>query len=108
MAFDTHQDTYHNINHKFRSEVIIPCAAITNNVEFFLCKGTKYAIMGDGTKCVIQAYEEAHICELEEDIKRIYKIPAWDFIKRWHKAYPEMYSILFLKLKLTEYGHDDE
>ena len=96
-------ETYHTISHSMQNEIIIPTVAITNTFDFFMYdKAKKNVKMADGTKCMVLRYEEKHICELEDDIKRLYNIDAWSFIKKWHKFSNIMTNMMMVKIYLKE------
>ena len=95
------EDTYHRLRHRYASEVIVPYVAITKNVDFIInSRATKHIITADEVKCKVASYEEKHICDLEDDIKRIYKLDAWAFMKRWHEFEPYMTCAHFVKMFL--------
>jgi hypothetical protein len=96
-------DTYHTISHRMQNEIIIPTVAITNTFDFFMYNNaTKNIKMADNTKCVVLNYEEKHICELEDDIKRLYGIDAWTFIKKWYAFFNIMTNMMMVKIYLKE------
>ena len=97
------KENLYEINHSYKEEIIVPIVAVSNNISFLMNNEVKCAIMGDGGKSEILAYEEVHICTLESDIRRLYNVGAWDFMRKWYKVYPEMNSMLFLKIKLKKY-----
>ena len=88
------------IDHKFREEMIVPYCAIDNNIAFLLCKGERYLDTKDGVRCKVLSVEERHICDLEQDIYRLYGKDAWSFIKIWHKYNKNSSSLIFIHLKL--------
>lgn len=95
--------TYHEISHSFKDEIIVPTIAITNTMDFFLYGSAKKTVKtADGTTCVVQGYEEKHICELEEDIKRLYNVDAWSFINKWYKYDSMMTSMVFIRIWLSK------
>lgn len=97
---ESNETSYHHINHKFRETIVVPYVAIENNISYLTNKGDKYIIFADGIKAkVVESYEK-HICDLEEDIQKLYGIDTWSFIKRWYKTYKQMDSMHFLILKL--------
>lgn len=96
--------TYHELKHSFKEEVIVPMVALTNSYDFFIfASAEKILRLADGTECVVEQYEEKHICDLEDDIKRLYNVDAWSFIKRWHKYDSMMTNMMFLKMVLRRY-----
>lgn len=97
----------YRVNHRYKETIIIPYVAISSNVSFLVSKGTKFIITADDIRCKVQSYEEKHICELEEDIQKIYGIDTWSFIKRWYKADKNMQSMYFIKIKLIKEESDN-
>lgn len=102
MKIDNNMDTVHAINHRFREELIVPFVGITNNVNFIMSKGEKTIICADGVQAKLIEYKEVHICELEQTIQDLYKINAWDFVKRWYRTEKRMDSMTFIKMKLEK------
>lgn len=96
-------DTYHELSHRFKEEIIIPMIALTNTYDFFIyCSATKHIITADGVECIAEGYEEKHICELEDDIKRLYNVDAWSFIKKWYNYDSMMTNMTFVKIWLKK------
>lgn len=95
-------ETLHSLRHRFCDEVVIPVIAISNNYEFFLYDATKKIRTADGVDCVVSSWEEKHICDLEDDIRRLYDKDAWEFVKIWHNCEPCMTSMQFVKMKLKK------
>lgn len=95
--------TYHRVRHSFKPEIIVPIAAITNNIDFLLCKCEKRILTTDGVECVAELHEEIHMCKLEDDVKRLYGMEMWPFVLRWYKVEPNMSSMEFVKIKLKKY-----
>ena len=87
------------IDHRFKEEMIVPYCAIDNNVAFLLCKGERYLDTKDGLRCKVLSAEERHICDLEQDIYRLYGKDAWSFIKIWHKYSKNSSSLIFIHIK---------
>lgn len=104
MSLDNNNPTEHNVLHKFRdSEIVIPWAALTNNFAMVMSKGDHYVTTADGIHCKVVSWEEKHICELEDEIQRLYNMDCWSYIKRWHKATKGcMDSMHFLIIKLKK------
>ena len=95
--------TYHRVRHSFKPEIIVPIAAITNNIDFLLCKGEKRVMTTDGVECTVESHDEIHMCKLEEHVKRLYNMDMWPFITRWYAVEPNMSSMEFVKMKLKKY-----
>lgn len=55
MEIDANRgETYHHIKHKFRDVVILPFAAISNNIDFLMFdKATKHVKTSDDVECVV-------------------------------------------------------
>ena len=104
MSLDNNNPTEHNVLHKFRdSEIVIPWAALTNNIAMVMSKGDHYVTTADGIHCKVVSWEEKHICELEDEIQRLYHIDAWSYLCKWYKATKGcMDSMHFLILKLKK------
>ena len=103
MSLDNNNPTEHNVLHKFKETMIVPYYAVTNNVSLVMSKGDHYVTTADGIHCKIVSWEEKHICELEDEIQRLYNMDCWSYIKRWHKATKGcMDSMHFLILKLKK------
>lgn len=94
--------TYHKLAHRFAEEVIVPYCALTNNTELRKDCLAKVTCADEVTATVLN-FEEKHICDLEEDVNRIYKVSPWDFIKKWHSTKVlSPRSMMFLKIKLSK------
>lgn len=103
MSLDNNNPTEHNVLHKFKETMILPYYAVTNNCSLIMSKGEHYATTADGIHCKVVSWEEKHICELEDEIQRLYNMDCWSYIKRWHKATKGcMDSMHFLILKLKK------
>lgn len=102
MSLDNNGTTYHSINHRYKEEVVIPFVGITDNVNFIMSKGDKVVHCPDGIQAKVVEWKDIHICELEDDVKRIYGIDIWSFIKRWWQTEKRMDSMTFIKMKLEK------
>ena len=103
MSLDNNNPTEHYVNHKFRNTIIIPFVCLHRNIDFVMSKGEKYILTADGIRAKVVSWEEKHICELEDEIQRLYNIDCWNYIKRWHKATKgKMDSMHFLIIKLKK------
>lgn len=101
-------DTYHNVKCKFKDTVIVPVAAISNNIDFLIyTDAKKHVRTSDDKECLVVKYEEIHICDLECDVKSIYGIDTWSFVKTWHKHEPCMTSMNFIKMELRDESRTD-
>lgn len=102
MELDYNGDSTHIINHRFRQEVILPYIGISDNLRFMLSKGETSVLTSDGILCKVIEKKQKHVCELGEDITRIYQISPWDFIMRWYSVDNRMDTMEFIYLKLTK------
>lgn len=92
------------IQHSFKREVIIPIAALYHNLEFLTSKeNDKLVRTSDGYTCKVKRYDLVHICKLEDDIKRLYNMDTWSYVKRWYSAIPYIDSMFFLRMELEDY-----
>lgn len=102
MSLDNNGLTYHEINHRYKDEVIVPLIGVTDNVSWIMSKGQKIITCADGIQANVVEWESKHICTLEDDIKRIYGIDTWSFLKRWYASEKRMDSMTFIKMKLEK------
>ena len=103
MSLDNNNPTEHHVLHKFKETMVVPYYAVTNNCSLIMSKGDHYVTTADGIHCKVVFWEEKHICELEDEIQRLYNMDCWSYIKRWHKATKGcMDSMHFLILKLKK------
>ena len=103
MSLDNNNPTEHHVLHKFKETMILPYYAVTNNCSLIMSKGDHYVTTADCIHCKVVSWEEKHICELEDEIQRLYNMDCWSYIKRWHKAAKGcMDSMHFLILKLKK------
>ena len=103
MSLDNNNPTEHHVLHKFKETMIVPYYAVTNNVSLVMSKGDHYVTTADGIHCKIVSWEEKHICELEDEIQRLYNMSCCDYLMRWFKATKGcMDSMHFLILKLKK------
>lgn len=95
---------FYKVNHRYRDTIIVPIVAIDKFVSF-ITTPLRYQriVTSDGIKCdVIKSFTE-NICNLEEKVLSLYHLNAWDFIKTWHKVYPEnLYSLEFVVMELAK------
>lgn len=89
------------VNHRYKSEMIVPFVSITDNISFFMSHGNRYLITSDHKRCKVSECNIIHICELEGKVQELYGVDCWAFIKRWHKSHGNMDSMHFAHIKLT-------
>lgn len=102
LVMDYKKDTEHYVAHKFRDVIIVPYVAVNNNIDFLLCDGKKTITTKDGVKCECTSYEHKHIFEMEEEVKELYGIETYDFLKRWYSFDNAMQSLYFIKMRLKK------
>ena len=90
------------INHRYKEHLIIPYVGINDNCRFFFDKEERYVITSDHIRCKVVNCKEKHICDLEDEIRKIYNLDVWSFIKKWYKACPYMDSMHFIVLDLKK------
>lgn len=97
-------ETCHDIKHKYKDEVIIPIVAMNNAYDFFIfSESAKRVVTADGVKCNVVEWGEYNICDIEDEITRLYNMDAWSFMKVWRNSFPQMTSMQFIKMKLEKY-----
>lgn len=100
------------INCKYRDEIIVPLVCISPNVEL-LCVPDKgkvgiLCLMKDGILAKIRGFEMKTIFEFEEDIKRLYKVEPYEWLKKWYNACEGMLSNLYLcHIYLTQHKREE-
>ena len=91
------------VAHNYREVIIVPLVALTQNFVFMVTTGKRFVVTREGIMCEVVEYEERHICELEDDIRKIYGIDAWSFLKKWYGFNTAIDSMTFIKLRLEKY-----
>lgn len=86
------------IRHKFKETVIVPYVAVYPNIGITKDNGAT-GTFKCGTEAKIVSVNEIHICELESEIKAIYGLDMWTYIKKWYAFDKSMQSMYFLKIK---------
>lgn len=102
VKMDWNRNTVHHVKHRFANKMIVPINAIANNVDFLLCKGDKIMITADNVECNVVGWKQTHICDLEDNIKELYKLDAWSFLKRWRKNDEHTSDMYFIELELQK------
>lgn len=102
MSLDNNSTTKHHINHRYKDEVIVPFVGLSDNCTFIMSKGEKQITCADGVEAKVVEWKDCHICTLEEDIKRLYGIDTWSFVRRWYQTEKRMDSMTFIKMKLEK------
>lgn len=108
MSMDNNSENTYNIAHRFQEEVIVPLLAIKNNCGFVMSKGERYLLFADNITVKVVEWDSKSIVSLEEDIKRLYNLDAWTFLKKWYNVYPQMTSLDFLHIKVGKEGNKNE
>lgn len=107
IRMESNEPSYHHVSHNYREEIIVPIIAIENNITFMINKGDRYIIFHDGVKAKVTEVQEKHICELEDDIQKLYGISAWQFMTRWYQTYKGMSSMEFVVIKVRKEGNNE-
>lgn len=96
---------FYKVNHRYRDEIIVPIVAIHKFVDFITTPlRHQNIITTDNIKCSVSKIYTENLCALEEKVLSLYRISAWDFLKKWHSVYPEnLYSLEFVVIKLDKY-----
>ena len=91
----------HEISHKFQREIIVPYAAITNNIE--IAVGNKCTFQ-DGTVGTITNIDHLNMMDhtTERHVMELYNISSWGLLKQWYLRGVPFDSIYFLKLKIKK------
>lgn len=92
----------HHVAHRYADEIIIPYNALDDNLGLIKKCRRRVLICADGVRAELLDYAEKHICELEEDINRLYKIDAWSFLNKWYKSSLIPRSMYFIKCRLRK------
>lgn len=108
MSMDNNSENTYNIAHRFQEEVIVPLLAIRNNCSFVMTQGERYLLFADKITAEVVSWEDKNIVLFEEDIKRLYKLDAWSFLKKWYGVYPQMTSLDFLHIKVGKEENKNE
>ena len=102
IQMDNKRDTEHRILHKFREIVILPIHAITNNLDFIMCKGNKTVTTADNVKCKVVQWKELHLLGSDDEIRKLYGISAWDYSMKFYEYDKDMQSMTLIKMKLEK------
>lgn len=97
------KDTEHSILHRFREEIIVPITAVSNNIDFIVYNGKKICTFADDKVGEVIDWCEKPIFALEQDIKRLYGMEAYQFLAKWASADKNMTSFYLFHIKLKEY-----
>lgn len=108
ISMDNNSENTYNIAHRFQEEIIVPLLAVQNNWGFVTTQGERYLYFADRITAKVVSWEDKNIVLLEEDIKRLYKLDAWYFLKKWYGVYPQMTSLDFLHIKVGKEGNKNE
>lgn len=90
----------HHVKHRWREEMLIPLIALSSNIEFLTGNDTEREIISaDNIIAKVVKWDEIHICALDEYTRRIYGMPAWDFMLRWYNNGDVFYAAYFVYIK---------
>lgn len=94
------------IRHTFKPTIIVPHFALRNNgkssLDFMLNEGERVVVTSDGVECRALNVEEKHLCELESDIKSIYGMDTWNWLKRWYNIDSGLCHLCMVKMDLEK------
>ena len=94
------------IRHTYKPKVIIPYIGLgganATNLDFLLDKGERFVVTPNDIKCKVVSCEEKHLCELEDEIMKIYNCNVWSWIKRWYNIDERFSDMRVLVLELEE------
>lgn len=96
------KDTEHDVRHRYKEEIIVPLVAITKNIDFLMGRGKKTIHLTDGTTCEVVKWSEIHLLDMDDEVKKMYNMSAWDFAKRWYSYDKGMQSMTFIKMQLKK------
>lgn len=108
MSMDNNSENTYNIAHRFQEEIIVPLLAVQNNWGFVTTQGERYLYFADRITAKVVSWEDKNIVDFEEDIKRLYNLDAWSFLKKWYGVYPQMTSLDFLHIKVGKEENKNE
>lgn len=88
------------INCRYRDEIVVPLVCISPNWDF-MCLTDKDkiglpALMKDGVVAKITFFEMKTIFEFETLIKELYKVDAYEWLKKWYNACKGQLSNLYI------------
>ena len=91
----------HEISHKFQQEIIVPYAAVTNNIDIAVGNKCKFQ---DGTVAVITNIKHLNMMDrtVEKHVMELYNISSWGLLNQWYLRGVSFDSIYFLKLKFAK------
>ena len=91
----------HEISHKFQQEIIVPYAAVTNNIDIAVGNKCKFQ---DGTVAVITNIKHLNMMArtTEKYVMELYNISSWGLLNQWYLRGIPFDSIYFLKLKIKK------
>ena len=96
----------YRIRHTYKPKVIIPYIGLgganATNLDFLLDKGERFVVTPNDIKCKVVSCEEKHLCELEDEIMKIYNCNVWSWIKRWYNIDERFSDMRVLVLELEE------
>lgn len=97
------------VKHNSKEKIIVPIVALSDNYDFFISKEEKYIVFNDKVEGKVLNWETKHICELEEEIKELYKCDVWSYLKKWYKYCKDMDSmhLLCMEIELDKDDLDD-
>ena len=94
-------DAVHEISHKFQNEIIVPYAAVTNNIEIAVGNRCRFQ---DGVMGTITNLDHLNMMArtTEKYVMELYNISSWGLLNQWYLRGIHFDSIYFLKLKIKK------
>lgn len=96
----------YRIRHTYKPKVIIPYIGIDGtdctNLDFLLDNGERFVTTPNDIRCRVLSCEEKHLCDLEDEIMKIYNCNVWSWIKRWHNIDDRFCDMRVLVLELEQ------
>ena len=91
----------HKIAHNYREEVIVPYAAVTDNVKI---KAGNSILFADGVETVIEKVYHLNMLsdDAEKEVTRLYRVSPWGLLKIWFSKNVPMNTLVFLHLHVKK------
>ncbi len=95
------------ILHKYQHRILLPIAAIENNIDFILGLNQNIEVIcSEGEKCSVKFSHEIHVLskEFSELLAEIYgpRVDLLYFLRTWYERCPGMSEMNFIYLELEE------
>lgn len=91
----------YDIFHSYKPRIVVPYAGIRHNISFFADKDRQVRL-SDGNVYDVRKAVEVHLCDIENEILRIYGCDAWTWVKKWYSSKPFMESLTVWMIDLED------